>query len=255
MAGRLEQVIARSGGAGEVVGPRDAWQAAVIVTDRFGRSDDGALLRSARLGVNWVRLRFLAPAVVDRDRTAVIGVGGMRPAPLVVCGVVAGLVAPAIPKPLRVAMVVSAAGVAVHRHRARRMLWVWRGLRRHQPDALLAGEFAASAPGAGLAFATALVASLGPHTAMAATVQGPPGARRGRAQVRMYERRLGFAVVEREVFGGYELVLLTRPRGPLAVRTDGQNGQSAEQVDVAGRPANRSDIHVIKSVRDASRTV
>jgi len=93
---------------------------------------------------------------------------------------------------------------------------VHRTLRVHAPDALLAGEFASIEPGAGIAFAAELVEVLGPHTAMAATVQGPCGDRRARAQVRLYERRLGFAVVDRRVVAGDEIVLLTRARVAVA---------------------------------------
>jgi hypothetical protein len=103
-------------------------------------------------------------------------------------------------------------GAALERNRLRRMLWVTRAVRRHAPGALLAGEFAACEPGAGVAFALELFETLGPHTAVAATVQGPVGDRRARAQIRLYERRFGFTVVERRVVGGDELALLTRPR-------------------------------------------
>lgn len=209
---RLEWVIAQSGGAAEIVGPADAWRAAEIVTDRFGHTGEARTVRRVRLVANYVRLRSLAPSVVNRDRTAVIGVGGVRPVPLVAAALLGGWLAPRLPAWMRLGIVVAVSAVALEHNRLRRTVWVYRALRLHAPDALLAGEFASIEPGAGIAFAAELVEVLGRHTAMAATVQGPLGDRRSRAQVRLYERRLGFTVVDRRVIAGDEILLLTRAR-------------------------------------------
>jgi hypothetical protein len=131
-----------------------------------------------------------------------------------VCAVVGGWLAPRLPRLVRVAIVLGVVGSALQRNRLRRILWVRRAVRRHAPDALLVGEFAASEPGAGMLFAAELVEAVGPYIAMAATVQGPCGDRRARAQIRLYERRLGFSVADRRVMDGDELVLLTRARTP-----------------------------------------
>jgi hypothetical protein len=214
---RLKAVIEAGGGTVEVVGPGTAWRAAEIVTAAFGRPDESAFVRRARFVGNYLRLRLLAPSLVDRGRTAVVGIGGVRPVPLVATALVAGWLAPRLPRALRLLLVGAVVGSALERNRLRRLVWVMRAVRRHAPDALLAGEFAASEPGAGVAFALELFETLGPHTAVAVTVQGPVGDRRTRAQIRLYERRFGFTVVERRVVGGDELTLLTRPRTPSAV--------------------------------------
>ena len=216
---RLARVIASSGSATEIVGPADAWRAAEIVTDAFAQPNQSGFARRVRLVGNYARLRVLASSVIDRERTAVVGVGGVRPLPLLACALVAGWVAPRLPRVARIAIVVGVGAFALQRNRLRRIVWVQGALRRHAPDALLAGEFAASEAGAGMAFATELVESLGPYTDIAATVQGPRGDRRARAQVRLYERRLGFTVVERRVLGGDELVLLARARAPMCAET------------------------------------
>jgi hypothetical protein len=212
---RLEVIVARSGGAARIVGGAEAWRAAQIVTDAFGREDHSRLVHRARLVGNFARLRIFAPSVINRERTAVVGVGGVRPLTLVVSSIVAGWLAPRLPRLVRVVLVVGVVGSALHRNRMRRIVWVRRAVRRHAPDALLVGEFAASEPGAGVAFATELLEAVGRHTAMAATVQGPCGDRRARAQIRLYERRLGFTVADRRVMDGDELVLLTRARTPV----------------------------------------
>jgi hypothetical protein len=132
--------------------------------------------------------------------------------PLLIAALVAGWVAPRLPRALQLVLVGAVVGAALERNRLRRMVWVTRAVRRHAPGALLAGEFAASEAGAGVAFALELFETLGQYTEVAATVQGPVGDRRARAQIRLYERRFGFTVVERRVVGGDELALLTRPR-------------------------------------------
>ncbi|HZP29380.1 MAG TPA: hypothetical protein VFC99_10535 [Acidimicrobiia bacterium] len=215
--GRVERIVAAGGGVAEVVGASTAWRAAEIVTDAFARPDERPAVRTARLLGNYFRLRLVMPSLINRERTAVVGAGGVRPLPLAVTAVVAGWLGPRLPRVVQFVVVASVAGAALHRNRLRRMLWVVRGIRRHEPGAVVVGEFSAADAGAGIAFAVELVGACGPHTAMAATVQRPVGDRRARAQVRLYERRLGFRVVERKVLGGDELVLLVRPPTPVAV--------------------------------------
>jgi hypothetical protein len=208
--GRIDEVIEATGGVAEFVGPRDAWQAAAIVSDRFpGRGDIGwgAALRPV---VNWFRLTFLSRAIINRDRTAVIGVGGTRLRAIVAIGVLGAWAAPRLSKPVLVATTGLVAAAALHRGRLRRVVWLTRALRRDAPDAILVGEFAACEPGAGVAFAAQIFDAIGTRVTVALTVQGVRDSRRARALVRLYERRFQFETVARHVVGPDEVVLMVR---------------------------------------------
>jgi hypothetical protein len=218
--GRIEDLVAQTGGAAELIGPRTAWEAAAVVTQRF--STDGAATRSQPLlhVVNWLRLRFLTRAITNRDRTAVIGVGGARPGPLVVAALLGAWLAPRLPKPALVAAVGLAAATALGRGRLARLVWITWVLHRDAPGAVLIGEFAAREPGAGIGFATEVLDTIGSQVTLALTVQGPPDDRKARSLIRLYERRLRFAVVARHQIGDACVVLMVRApsEGPTRVR-------------------------------------
>ena len=212
--GRIEELTAKTGGAAELVGPAMAWQAASIVTERFGGTATGG--PPLAQVVNWFRLAFVTRAVTNRDRSAVIGVGGTRPSAILTAALGAAWLAPKLPRWALVTILGAVAGLAARRGRWLRLVWITQTLRREAPDALLVGEFAAREPGAGVAFATELLEAIGAHTTLALTVQGAPHDRHARSLVRLYERRLGFEVLGRQVVAGDDLVLMVR-RPPSSV--------------------------------------
>ncbi|HSO95939.1 MAG TPA: hypothetical protein VLV81_07840 [Acidimicrobiia bacterium] len=208
--GRVDELVEATGGIAEMVDRRSAWQAAAIVSEGFparaGASGGGPL----GVVVNWFRLTFLSRAIINRDRTAVIGVGGTRLGAIVAIAVVGAWAAPRLPKSVVVATTGLVAVAAMHRSRLRRLLWLTATLRRDAPDAILVGEFAAREPGAGVAFAAEVLDAIGTRVTLALTVQGTRGGRRARSLVRLYERRLQFETVARHSVGDDEVVLMVR---------------------------------------------
>jgi hypothetical protein len=207
--GRVDELVEATGGIAELVSLRTAWSAAAIVSDRFGRDDPawGATLRPA---VNWFRLTFLNRAIINRDRTAVIGVGGTRLGTIAAISVLGAWAGPRLPKLVLVATTGVVAAVALRRGRLRRLVWLTTTLRRESRDAILVGEFAAREPGAGVAFAVQILDAIGTRVTLALTVQGVRDDRRARSLVRLYERRLGFETVAHHSVGPDDVVLMVR---------------------------------------------
>jgi hypothetical protein len=208
--GRVDELVEATGGVAELVGRRNAWQAAAIVSDRFPGRAEAAWSDSLRPVVNWFRLTFLSRAIINRDRTAVIGVGGTRLGAIVGIGALGAWAAPRLPKPVLVATTGLVAAAALRQGRLRRLVWLTTTLRRDAPDAILVGEFVSREPGAGVAFATEILDVIGTRVTLALTVQGVRGGRRARSLVRLYERRLGFETVARHCVGPDEVVLMVR---------------------------------------------
>ncbi len=212
--GRIEELVDLTDGAVELVGPGDAWAVSEMVTDRFANDGWPDRVRPVVRLVNWFRLAFVTRAITNRDRTAIIGVGGTRPAAIVAVSVLGGWLAPKLPKWALAGSVGIVAAVAVRRDRLRRLVWIGRMLRRADRDVLLVGEFAAREPGAGVEFACAAIEAVGAHVTMALTVQGGSDDRRVRSLIRLYERRFGFEVFARQTVGAEDWVLMIRPVTP-----------------------------------------
>ncbi len=207
--GRVEDLVEATGGIAELVGPRDAWQAAAIVSDAFPGLGDRGPRSAVRLLGNWLRLTFLNRAIINRDRTAVIGVGGTRLSAIVAISVLGAWAAPRLSKPVLVATTGLVAAAALRRGRLRRLVWLTMALRRDAPDAVLVGEFASREPGAGIRFAAQIIGAIGDRVTLALTVQGVRDARRTRSLLRLY-RRLQFEVAARHSVGTDELILMVR---------------------------------------------
>lgn len=216
--GRIEDLVAGTDGVAELVGARTAWQAAGVVTQRFSADDATGRTRPVLQTVNWLRLRFLTRAITNRDHTVVIGVGGTRPGPLVVASLLGAWLAPKLPRLVLVTAVGLASVSALGRGRLARLVWITWVLHRDAPGAVLIGEFASREPGAGVAFATEILDTIGGQVTLALTVQGPVDDRRARSLVRLYERRLRFAVVDRHQVGDSCVVLMVRSPSGLPAR-------------------------------------
>lgn len=211
--GRVDDLVEATDGIAELVGFRTAWRAAAIVSDRFpGRDDVGRA--DARRVINWFRLTFLNRAIINRDRTAVIGVGGTRLGAIAAISLLGAWAAPRLPKPVLVVTTGLVGAAALRRGRLRRLVWLTTTLRRASPDAILVGEFASREPGAGVAFATQVIDAIGTRVTLALTVQGARDDRRSRSLVRLYERRLQFETVARHRVGPDDVVLMVR-RGSI----------------------------------------
>jgi hypothetical protein len=224
--GRVDELVEATGGVAELVSRRSAWSAAAIVSDRFRGGDDRAFGETLRPAVNWFRLTFLNRAIINRDRTAVIGVGGTRLGAIAAITLLGAWAAPRLPKSVLVVITGLVAAAALRRGRLRRLVWLTTTLRRDAPDAILVGEFAAREPGAGVAFATEILDTIGTRVTLALTVQGVRDDRRARSLVRLYERRFGFETVARHSVGPDDVVLMVRRasvatplRTPVATRS------------------------------------
>lgn len=207
--GRVDQLVEATDGIAELVGVRTAWRAAAIVSERFPGRDDVAG-PGARRTVNWLRLTFLNRAIINRDRTAVIGIGGTRFGAIVAISALGAWAAPRLPRPVLVVTTAAVALAALRHGRLRRLMWLTATLRRASPDAILVGEFASREPGAGVAFATEVIDAIGTKVTLALTVQGVRDDRRARSLVRLYERRLQFEVVAQHQVGPDDVVLMVR---------------------------------------------
>ena len=141
-------------------------------------------------------------AITNRDRTAVVGVGGTRPMVVAAVALGSAWLAPKLPRWAVVAAVAGAAGAAINKGRLQRQVWITQTLRREAPDAILLGEFAARQPGAGVAFAEEVLDAIGARATLALTVQGGAYDRHTRSLERLYERRLGFEALDRQVDRG-----------------------------------------------------
>ena len=221
--GRIEDLTAQTGGVAELVTPASAWAAAAIVTERFGAG--AARGRPAAQILNWFRLAFVTRAITNRDRTAVIGVGGTRPAAILAAALGGVWLAPKLPRWVVLTLLGGVVGAGMYQGRLQRLVWIAQTLRREAPDAILVGEFAARQPGAGVAFATEVLDAIGAHATLALTVQGSPHDRHMRSLERLYERRLRFEVLDRQVVAGDDLVLMVRrapaPDAPAPLRAVG----------------------------------
>jgi hypothetical protein len=214
--GRIDQLIAQTGGVAEPVGLRSAWPAAAVVTARFRGPPRAAAV--ARF-LNWFRLAFVTRAVTNRERTAVIGIGGTRASAIVATGVVGAWLAPRLPRWMVLAAVVGVVAAAARRRRLERLVWIRRTLLREAPDAVVVGEFAALEPGAGITFATEALDALASAAVvpLALTVQSTDD-RRARALLRLYEGRLHFEVVARHHIGDSDVVVMLRRPSAIAGR-------------------------------------
>ncbi len=202
--GRIEDIIARTDGAAEFVTPLSAWHAAGIVTARFPAR--------SRL-FNWFRLSFLTRAITNRERTAVIGVGGTRAGALVAAGFASAWLAPKLPRWMVAGVVGLVLAASLRQGRIQRLAWISRTLRREAPGSLMIGEFASETPWAGTAFAREVIDAVGALVTLALTVQASD--RRARSLVRLYRRQLGFEELARRQIGDVEVILMVRPASAL----------------------------------------
>src|SRR5207247_380951 len=84
---------------------RELWSVSAVLADTFPLDRDLARgPRWARRTSTWIRLLLVDRAVTDRDRTAVLTLSSTPWVPAVVVAIIAALIAPAVPRWLRVAL-------------------------------------------------------------------------------------------------------------------------------------------------------
>ncbi len=87
------------------------------------------------------------------------------------------------------------------------------------------GSSPPASPAPGWRSPTEVLDAIGAHTTLALTVQGSPHDRHLRSLERLYERRLRFEVLDRQVVAGDDLVLMVRrapaPDAPAPLRAVG----------------------------------
>jgi hypothetical protein len=208
---RVHDVVARSQGKLQFVPMRELWSVSAVLADTFPLDRD--LVRGprwARRTSNWIRLLMVDKALTDRDRTAVLTLSPTPWGAAIVAAVLAALIAPALPRWLRVALFGGAVTWALRGRRASGIFTMRREIRRVAPDGLLVNDFVALAPGAGMSWVADALESVGHETPFVALLAASGDAHRDAALERLYVRRLGFERVGEAAPAGHAVTILVR---------------------------------------------
>jgi hypothetical protein len=149
-------------------------------------------------------------ALTDRDQTAVLTLSDTPWVPAVLVAVLAAVVAPRLPRWVRVALFGGAALWAFGGGRASRFVAMRRELGEVAPGGLLVGDFVALEPGAGMQWVADALDSVGHEFPFIALVPVSGDARRDAARERLYVRRLGFNRAGQTAAGGQAVTILVR---------------------------------------------
>lgn len=208
---RVHNVVARSEGKLEFVPVSELWSVSGVLADTFPLDRELARApRWARQTSHWIRLVLVDRAVTDRDRTAVLTLSGTPWVPAVGAAIVAAVIAPLLPRWLRVALFGGAVAWALRDGRASRFLTMRRELGRVAPDGLIVADFVALAPGAGMRWVADALDSIGNETPFVALLPASGDARRDAARERLYVRGLGFERVAETAAAGQPVTILVR---------------------------------------------
>ena len=208
---RVRDVVARSEGKLQFVPMRELWSVSAVLADTFPLDRDLAHgPRWARQASNWIRLVLVDRAVTDRDRTAVLTLSGTPWVPAVAAAIVAALIAPLLPRWVRVALFGGAVAWALRDGRASRFVTMRRELERVAPQGLIVADFVTLAPGAGMRWASDALDSLGRETPFVALLPASGDVRRDAARERLYVRGLGFERVAEAAPAGQPVTILVR---------------------------------------------
>jgi hypothetical protein len=208
---RVHDVVTRSDGKLVFVPLRELWSVSGVLADTFPLDRD--LVRSpraARRAAHWTRLVLVDRAVTDRDRTAVLTLSGTPWVPAIAAAVIAAVIAPLLPRWVRVALFGGAVAWALRDGRASRFLTMRRELGRVAPDGVIVADFVALAPGAGMRWVADALDSIGHETPFVALVPASGDARRDAARERLYVRGLGFERVAEAAAAGQPVTILVR---------------------------------------------
>jgi hypothetical protein len=208
---RVSDVVARSEGKLHFVHMRELWSVSAVLADTFPLDRNLARgPRWARQTSNWIRLVLVDRAITDRDRTAVLTLSGTPWVPAVAAAFVAAVIAPLLPRWLRVALFGGAVAWALRDGRASRFVTMRRELGRVAPDGVIVADFVALAPGAGMRWVSDALDSLGRETPFVALLPASGDVRRDAARERLYVRGLGFERVAEAAPRGQPVTILVR---------------------------------------------
>jgi len=208
---KVRTVVARSEGQLHFVPIVELWALSGVLADTFPLDRDTARgPRWARRTAHWTRLVLVDRALTDRDRTAVLTLSDTPWVPAVLVAVVAAIVAPRLPRWLRVVGFGGVALWALRGGRASRFVAMRRELGDVAPGALLVGDFVALQPGAGMQWVADALDRIGHEFPFVALVPESGDARRDAARERLYVRRLGFRRAGRTAAGGQAVTVLVR---------------------------------------------
>jgi hypothetical protein len=208
---RVRTVVARSEGKVEILPLQRIWEVSGVMADTFPLNRELARApRVARRIAHWIRLVLVDRALTDREHTAVLTLNDTPWVPAVLVAVVAGAVAPRLPRWARVACFGAAAVWVVRGRRAARFVAMRRELRRVAPDAMLVADFVALEPGKGMKWVADALASVGDEIPFVALLPASGDDRRDAARERLYVRRLGFRRVGETNAGGQCVTILVR---------------------------------------------
>ncbi len=208
---KVRSVVAHSGGALHFVPVSELWAVSAVLADTFPLDRASARgPRWARRTAHWTRLVLVDRAVTDRDRNAVLTLSDTPWVPAVLVAVVAAIVAPRLPRWLRVVGFGGVALWALRGGRASRFVAMRRELGEVAPGAVLVGDFVALQPGAGMRWVADALDHLGHEFPFVALIPASGDPRRDAARERLYVRGLGFRHAGRTAAGGQAVAVLVR---------------------------------------------
>jgi hypothetical protein len=208
---KVRAVVSESHGELEFVPIMQLWAVSGVLADTFPL--DRAAIRQprwARRTAHWTRLVLVDRAVTDRDHTAVLTLSDTPWVPAVLVAVLAAIVAPRLPRWLRVLGFGGVAVWALRGGRASRFVAMRRELGDVAPGAVLVGDFVGLQPGAGMRWVADALDRLGHQFPFVALVPESGDPRRDAARERLYVRRLGFRRAGRTAAGGQAVAVLVR---------------------------------------------
>jgi hypothetical protein len=206
---KIRTVVSRSDGKLEFVTIPELWAISGRLADTFPL--DRTTVRGprwARRGAHWTRLALVDRPLADPDRSAMLTLSATPWVPAVGAAVVAAVVAPKLPRWLRIAGFGGLVAWMVSGRRLSRYVAMRRALRDVAPGALLVGDFVALRPGAGTRWVAEALAAIGPGFTYVALVPESGNPRRDAARERLYARGLGLHRHGVTEAGGQRVVVL-----------------------------------------------
>jgi hypothetical protein len=149
-------------------------------------------------------------AITDRNRTAFLTLSDTPWIPAVAMAVVAAVVAPRLPRWLRIALFGAGVLWVVRGRRVSRFVAMRRELSHVAPGGILVADFVAHEPGAGMRWVSDALDAVGDDIPFVALVPASGDPRRDAARERLYVGRLGFRRVSEAEPGGQHVAILVR---------------------------------------------
>jgi hypothetical protein len=233
----VRTIVERSDGRLEFIPLAELWAISGILADTFplDRSLATAPRRARRLA-HWTRLVLVDRALTNPERTAMLTLTDTPWVPAVLVAVVAAVIAPRLPRWLRLALFGGVAVWALRGGRAARYVSMRRELERVAPDALFVADFVALQPGAGMEWVADALDAVGPMRPYVALLPASGNDRRDAARERLSVRRLGFRVAGHVTARGQSLTVVVRD-SPGTAQSSGRTPRNPNQESSATQSA------------------